>query len=104
MGYFYSCAHSRPERKGEYMIWAFVAPVAAHTLFDLILFETSYVSTGLQLLLMILFFVGFFFLQKQGSKRIAASLKEDAERELQERQEYVPDIPESPEDQGESQA
>ena len=104
MGYFYSCAHFRPERKGEYMIWAFVAPVAAHTLFDLILFETSYVSTGLQLLLMILFFVGFFFLQKQGSKRIAASLKEDAERELQERQEYVPDIPESPEDQGESQA
>ena len=81
MGYFYSCAHFRPERKGEFLLWAFLAPVIAHTLFDLILFETSYVSMGLQVILMLLFFVGFFFLQKQGTKRIAASLKEDAERE-----------------------
>lgn len=104
MGYFYSCAHFTPQRKTEFLIWAFVAPVAAHTLFDLVLFETSYVSTGLQLLLMALFFVGFFFLQKQGSKRIAASLREDAEREMLERQEYFPEVPEDQEDQGESQA
>ena len=104
MGYFYSCAHFRPERKSEYLVWAFVAPVAAHTLFDLLLFETSYVSTGLQLLLMVLFFVGFFFLQKQGTKRIAASLKEDAEMQRQEDELSVPDVPDVPEDTGESQA
>ena len=113
MGYFYSCAHFRPERKGEYMIWALVAPVIAHTLFDFILFETSYVSTGLQLFLMLLFLVGFFFLQKLGTKRIAASLAEDAARQLRQQQEFLreglefPDIPElqeDPEDQGESEA
>ena len=81
MGYFYSCAHFRPERKSEFLVWAILAPVIAHTLFDLLLFETAYVSTGWQLLIMVLFFVGFFFLQKQGTRRIAASLREDAERE-----------------------
>ena len=108
MGYFYSCAHFTPNRKTEFLIWAFVAPVAAHTLFDLLLFETAYVPVVLQLLLMVLFFAGFFFLQKQGTRRIAASLREDAERELMAEElsspEDVPEVPDGPDHPEENQA
>lgn len=78
MGYYYSYAHFQMIDRRRNMILTLAAPIAAHTLFDWVLMVSD--ATQYQLisgLLTILFFYGFYRLQKLGHKDIMAHLAND---------------------------
>lgn len=77
MGYYYSLASFRPSRRGYYLSMALLVPIAIHGSFDYILMRTEAAGPLLHVVLMLLFLAGFLFMQKAGSRRIAAALTRD---------------------------
>ena len=77
MGYYYSLAHFRIG-KNRFMDAAFalLVPVAAHGIFDAVLFISA-LSQELAGVLTLVFLVGFFFLRKYASSRVDKLIESD---------------------------
>ena len=79
MGYFYSLASFKGKQTHrKYMLMAWGFPVLAHALYDFLLFVLdAYPNSMWQMLLMMLFFGSFFYMQQMGTKSIAKALSND---------------------------
>lgn len=79
MGYFYSLASFKGKQTHrKYMLMAWGFPVLAHALYDFLLFVMdAYPNSMWQMLLMMLFFGSFFYMQQLGTRSIAKALSHD---------------------------
>ena len=79
MGYFYSLASFKGKQTHrKYMLMAWGFPVLAHALYDFLLFfMDAYPNPMWHMLLMMLFFGSFFYLQQLGTRSIAKALSHD---------------------------
>lgn len=74
MGYFYSLAKFDPKNRTKYSIWALVAPILAHGIYDTIAFATTLPLVP-EILLYIVFVVFCFLLWRWASKSIKKHLE-----------------------------
>lgn len=79
MGYFYSLASFKGKQTHrKYMLMAWGFPVLAHALYDFLLFfMDAYPNAMWHMLLMMLFFGSFFYMQQLGTRSIAKALSHD---------------------------
>lgn len=79
MGYFYSLASFKGKQTHrKYMLMAWGFPVLAHALYDFLLFVMdAYPNSMWHMLLMMLFFGSFFYMQQLGTRSIAKALSHD---------------------------
>lgn len=79
MGYFYSLASFKGKQTHrKYMLMAWGFPVLAHALYDFLLFVMDvYPNSMWHMLLMMLFFGSFFYMQQLGTRSIAKALSHD---------------------------
>lgn len=79
MGYFYSLASFKGKQTHrKYMLMAWGFPVLAHALYDFLLFVMdAYPNAMWHMLLMMLFFGSFFYMQQLGTRSIAKALSHD---------------------------
>ena len=79
MGYFYSLASFKGKQTHrKYMLMAWGFPVLAHALYDFLLFVMDAYSNSMwHMLLMMLFFGSFFYMQQLGTRSIAKALSHD---------------------------
>lgn len=79
MGYFYSLASFKGKQTHrKYMLMAWGFPVLAHALYDFLLFfMDAYPNPMWHMLLMMLFFGSFFYMQQLGTRSIAKALSHD---------------------------
>ena len=79
MGYFYSLASFKGKQTHrKYMLMAWGFPVLAHALYDFLLFVMDAYSNSMwHMLLMMLFFGSFFYMQQLGTRSIAKALCHD---------------------------
>ena len=79
MGYFYSLASFKGKQTHrKYMLMAWGFPVLAHAIYDFLLFVMdAYPNAMWHMLLMMLFFGSFFYMQQLGTRSIAKALSHD---------------------------
>lgn len=76
MGYFYSLAHFRHNKRGFYIAMTFMAPVLAHGIYDYVAFSTT-LEDGMATMLTFLFYAICIYMWKIGKWHISKHLERD---------------------------